>query len=86
MPNCTADLNFFILSSLNINANPSSNTSPNTINNRFSKIVFHVALVADPDENRYSKFFVSGEIQGLPNIPSAKLKSLNAVTIPNMGR
>ena len=39
-------------------------------------IVFHVALVADPDENRYSKFFVNGEIQGLPNIPSAKLKSL----------
>lgn len=56
------------------------------MNSRFKNTVFMVALAAEPDENKYSKFFVTGEIHGLPNIPSPKLKSLNAVTMPNMGR
>ena len=86
LPNCTPVLNFLLFNSWYLRADLSSIIRPKEINSRFNKIVFTVALAAEPEENRYSKFLVKGLIYGMPNMPSAKLKSLKAVISPNMGR
>ncbi|BDF47882.1 hypothetical protein CE91St56_50050 [Lachnospiraceae bacterium] len=48
--------------------------------------VLAIAVHADFDAKRNSKFLKNGSAHGLPIKPSLKLKRLNAIITPNIGR
>jgi hypothetical protein len=81
---CATFLNIFALISLSRIANPTSKSNPRKINAILYNSVFLVRLHIFPVTNRYRKLLPPH--QGLLKIPSEYLKSLNAKTIPAIGR